>query len=106
MIMKRLTKRLSWFVLLVFLLLNVILCFQAYTLTHYDPTTTGKTADPHNLSSWQKLVVITTGIHNPRPVAKRFPDTTFLPVVLNSNKRINGWLIPVQHSKGTVILFH
>lgn len=93
-------------VLVLFVLLNAVLFFQAWALTHYAPDITGKTQDPHKLSFGQKMKVVFTGVKNPRPVNRHLPDVKYSSLDLQSNKRINAWIIPAGNPRGTVILFH
>jgi dipeptidyl aminopeptidase/acylaminoacyl peptidase len=85
--------------------MNVVAFFHAYKFTHFD-SSTKRTKDATRLSFAQKLGVALLGVSNPRPQNTSAPDTTYKTVLLKSNKEIECWLISVQHSKGTVAIFH
>lgn len=102
----KLLKRLLWSLLILFVLINVVACFHAYKFTHFASSDVKKTSNAEKLSFSGKLKALFLGINNPRPENKKLPTKKFEIVKLQSNKSIKGWLIPVNNSKGTVIIFH
>jgi pimeloyl-ACP methyl ester carboxylesterase len=80
--------------------------FHAYKFTHFDRSAETKTPDAKKLSFGQKAAALFFGVSNPRPENKATPDKRYEIIVLQSNKRIECWLIRTDSSKGTVILFH
>jgi uncharacterized protein len=102
----KLVKRLYWLCIVGFILLNVVSFFHAYKFTHYADSTQPKTKSPQELSFFEKLQPLFLGINNPRPQNKSFPSQKHETVILESNKRIECWLIQAPSPKGTVLLFH
>jgi alpha-beta hydrolase superfamily lysophospholipase len=101
---KKLLKKFAWFVLVVFILMNVVAFFHAYKFTHFSGNSQ-KTVSK-NLSFGGKLNALIFGISNPRPENKEKPMRPYETVVLQSNKKIECWNIKADSGKGTVILFH
>jgi len=91
-------------ILILFLILNLVAYFQAYKFTHFD-NSPNKT-DASNLSIFQKISALLFGVSNPRPENLMTPSQPFETIILNSNKKIECWLIKNDSSKGTVVLFH
>lgn len=48
-------KRLTRFLLYLFVIINIIACFHAYKFTHFDETITQKPKDPKDLVFTEKL---------------------------------------------------
>ncbi len=86
--------------------MNIVAYFHAFKFTHFSNTATTKTKGEEHLSVFQKINIILFGVNNPRPKNKIKPVLPFQTVTLISNKKIEGWLIKADSSKGTVILFH
>ena len=101
----KLFKRIAWFVLVIFLLMNIVAFFHAYKFTHFSSTTEAKTKS-ETLSLGGKLKALFFGISNPRPENKIKPKRPYETVILQSNKKIECWYIRADSSIGTVILFH
>jgi len=103
---RRLLKILLWTVLTLFILANIIAYNQAYQLTHFSTQKVTKTAKPEQLSMAEKIKTLFTGVSNPRPVNKKKPDLPYTTIKLQSNKKLECWLIKHPEAKGTVIMFH
>jgi alpha-beta hydrolase superfamily lysophospholipase len=103
---KKLKKKILLAFLLTFLLLNVILLFHAYNFTHFSANNEPRTKSPNSLSFSQKLKTLALGVNNPRPKNVAKPKQPYQTVNLQSNIKIEGWLLKKPESKGTVILFH
>ena len=102
----KLLKRLLWSLLALFVLINIVACFHAYKFTHFASSDIKKTSNAERLTFSGKLKALFFGINNPRPENKKLPTRKFEIISLQSNKRIKGWLIPVDSAKGTIIIFH
>lgn len=102
---KRMFRRVLWLLLLVFLLLNGIAFMHAYRFTHFSTQAPEKTKEV-NLSTAQKLQLLFTGVSNPKPQQKGVPARPYQTIKLQSNKKIEGWLIERDSAKGAVVLFH
>jgi len=103
---KKWLKRFLWALGIGFLLMNVIACFHAYKFTHFADTAVEKTGNPEKLSFGGKLKALVFGVNNPRPENRTKPSKPYETVVLQSNKRVEGWYIPVDSAKGTVVICH
>ena len=105
--MKRSTLlRKGLFALIVLLVLaNIIAGFHAYKFTHFSTGLKSGTRDESTLSLREKMKAVLFGVSLPRPVNSQ-PDAPFETIALQSNKRIECWLMPADSAIGTVILFH
>lgn len=98
------TNKLLIFVLILFILMNVVAYFHAAKFTRFDHSL-NKT-DASHLSFLQKVSALLFGVSNPRPENLITPTQPFETITLKSNKQIECWLIKTDSAKGTVILFH
>lgn len=103
---KKWLRRSVWIISIAFVLMNVVACFHAYKFTHFSDSAIPKTENPEKLSFAAKLKALFLGISNPRPQNKQRPSGSFETVMLQSNKRIEGWFIPADSAKGTVVICH
>ncbi|MCC6372670.1 MAG: alpha/beta hydrolase, partial [Bacteroidia bacterium] len=106
MIKNKLLKRSLWALLVLFLLMNVVAAFHAYKFTHFSSSNQAKTKSAKQLSVFDKIKVVFTGINNPRPANKKLPELPYRTLVLKSNKLIECWEIKATENKGTVAIFH
>ena len=106
MISRKIAKRSLLILSLAFIAANILAYTHAYKFTHFDSSEKKKTKNATSLSFGQKLQALFLGISNPRPKNKIYPARNYQTIKLKSNKEIEGWLIPIDSSKGTVILFH
>lgn len=86
--------------------MNISACFHASKFTCFTAAGAEKTANPHQLGWAGKLKAIFLGIDNPRPENHSLPNVPFETVHIQSQKMLEGWLVRVPDSKGTVALFH
>jgi len=103
--MKKIYKQLSYTLLFVFVLMNVITFFHAYKFTHFAHSGTPK-VKPENLTNSQKVGILLFGVNNPKPINTQFPTQKYTTLHLKSNVEIECWSIRVPNSKGTIIIFH
>lgn len=108
MIGKRRTwiRKILWTVFAGFVLMNVIAGFHAYKFTHFSDSGVQKTGNPEALSFAAKVQALLFGVSNPRPENKGKPSEPYTQVILQSNKRIEGWYISADSAKGTVLICH
>lgn len=102
---KKVFKFFLWILLVFFLFLNSIAFMHAYRFTHFSERVFQKTKDS-SLELSDKVQILFTGVSNPKPQNKQTPSRPYQVVSLQSNKKIEGWLIPRDSAKGTVVLFH
>lgn len=89
---------------------NLAAYAHARAFTRFAPTGR-RTPSPEKLTLGQKVQVLAVGVEVPRPVNARTPATYGLPYerhVFAGNRGIalEAWVIPVDRSRGTVVLFH
>jgi len=100
-------KKIGYTTLLLFILVNLVAYNHAWHFSHFD-TDIKKTKKPEDLSLFEKLVVLSVGISNPKPVNTVVPNKSYDELVINSHHgfKLSAWRINVDKSKGTVLLFH
>jgi len=85
--------------------MNVVVFFHAWKFTHFSDSSDPKTRSK-DLSAAEKLKAMVFGVNNPRPVNKSKPERAYETITIQSNKKIECWLIKADSAKGTVVLFH
>jgi alpha-beta hydrolase superfamily lysophospholipase len=98
-------KLIKWLVFFAFILLNIIAYNHAYKFTHFTKVE-GKRIKPENLSFTSKLNVLFWGVDNSRPENTATPNQPYKTILIQSQHSLESWLIEIENSKGTVILFH
>lgn len=101
---KRILKRILRLTLILFVLLNVIAFFHAYSFTHFSNSAGERSSQSPNFA--QKLKILFSGIDNPRPKNQSLPQIPYENITVQSNKKLQCWLIRTDNAKGTIILFH
>lgn len=86
--------------------MNIVAIFHSYKFTHFTNCSIEKTKDPKGLSTAQKINTFIFGVSNPRPENVTVPTREYETIQLQSNRKIECWLVKTKHSKGTVILLH
>lgn len=87
----KIIRRIIWFLVFVFILFNVIAYLHAWKLTHF--TTEAAERTTADISTTEKLKIAFTGVNNPRPVHKSRPLQPYETHYINSNKKLECWLI-------------
>jgi len=109
---KKITKRLIWSLVIVFVLLNLIAFVHSYKFTHFALSKIEKTQNAEKLNTFRKIKAMVFGINNPRPATKMKPTRHYETIELRSNKKIECWYLKNNNSdktdtvKGTVIISH
>lgn len=100
-------KPLARILLVVFVLMNIIAAFQAWSFTHFDDTV-GQRVNTDSLNAGQKAKMLLFGASLPRPVNTAVPSQPYETVTLQSNVQLSAWYIKTANPKpkGTVLLFH
>lgn len=92
--------------ILVVIAMNIVAIFHAYKFTHFNAEKRLRT-DPKKLTLFEKLETFAFGIDNPRPFNTDKPVRRFETVEVRHGKdTIECWRVPVDDSKGTVLIFH
>ncbi|MDB5260822.1 MAG: hypothetical protein JWQ14_103 [Adhaeribacter sp.] len=99
-------RKILWFLLALFLGLNIIAYNHAYHFTHFTAPENASKINAYTLSGTDKLKALFLGVATPRPENKKVPLRPYEHILLPGEKTLDGWLIPVPDPSGTVILFH
>ncbi|HET9825940.1 MAG TPA: alpha/beta fold hydrolase [Chitinophagaceae bacterium] len=102
-----LVKWILWFLLVQFILINISGILYGYKLTHfYEPTVSRAQSSSKNI--FTKTWKLFRGPKFQKTVITEVPHFPFETIHLktSSHLSIEAWYIPVDTSKGTVILFH
>lgn len=94
--------------LFLIILVNLVAAFHAWKFTHFESGAARRTGDEASLSFGEKAKALLTGVSLPRPELRHLPDVPYQTIMLQSNKLLECWLIPVDsaRAKGTVVLCH
>lgn len=100
-------KPLGRLLLIVFILMNIIAAFQAWSFTHFDDTA-GERVNTNRLSRAAKLKMLFFGASLPRPRNTEIPSQQYQTVKISSNVMLSAWYIKTTNPKpkGTILLFH
>ncbi len=82
---------------------------QARAMTHYVKDGE-RTAKPEKLSVTDKVWIVLTGVHVPRPTNQQTPKDGGLAyqthqIVIPNGEKLEAWFIPAKSSRGVVLLF-
>lgn len=99
-------RRLLIGLLLILAAANAVAAFHAWKFTHFSTDKIVKTGDPKQLSTVEKLLAVATGVSNPRPANTSVPSLPYQTIALQSNKKLECWLITHPSALGTIALFH
>ena len=106
--MKRVLKALLRFVIVLFLLLNIVVAFHAYKFTHFYNNGEIAVKNAAEKTGWDKTKEILFGINAQKKQNDVTTDSTFKTVYLKTKDslKLEAWYIPVDSAAGTVLLFH
>ena len=106
--MKKLFKIILRTAIVLFVLLNIIICFHAYKFTHFYDAGQVNIKPDSVKSGWDKTKEILFGINFAKKKNDVIADTSYQLVYLTSKDhlKLEGWYVPVDTAKGTVALFH
>jgi alpha-beta hydrolase superfamily lysophospholipase len=97
------------FLVLLFLLLNMLAYRHARAMTHFVATGASKRS-PESLSALEKVEVLLSGIAIPKPRHLDRPDRVGLAFERHSFPgdagRLEAWYVPHVNARGLVLLFH
>ena len=103
---KKYLKAFGGTLLTIFVLLNVVVCFHAYKMTHFTTKRVERLEDNNAMSASTKIKTILFGVENSRPQNAITPAQKFETIKLKSNVMLECWTINTDNAKGTVIIFH
>lgn len=106
--MKKVLKLVVRWLLILFVLINIIAAFHAYKFTHFYDHTTSVVKGPELMTGWEKAKVVLFGVNyakRPIYVTPEYPYQNFH-IITNDHIGLNGWYLPQKTARGTVILFH
>ncbi len=106
--MKRAVKQLLKFLLVLFILLNIITAFHAYKFTHFYDADKATSNSNIKKSGWDITKDILFGINAYKKKNTIAADSAFQTVYLKSSTcpKLEAWYIPADNAKGTVCMFH
>ncbi|UAY51905.1 alpha/beta hydrolase [Ferruginibacter albus] len=108
--MKRLFKYLIRTFIVLFILVNVVMAFNAYKFTHfYDAQTETASKKIEDKSKWDIIKGALFGINYSKKPNSIIPDLTFKIIHVKTKDSIDleGWYLKTDSvAKGTVLLFH
>lgn len=106
--MKKWVKRVMYFLLFIVVFINIVAAFHAYKFTHFYDADTAPTARPEQMTAWEKVKVILTGVDYVKRPINETPAQAFenIDVETDEGLRLKGWYVPVENPLGTVILLH
>ncbi|MGV3560397.1 alpha/beta hydrolase [Larkinella arboricola] len=102
-------RRIGLVLLVLFALLNVILAFHAARFTYfYDNPEKTPSKKPESYSTSEKLNAALFGLKLKKSVVTDYPKIPYETLRLTNElgQKLEGWYIPVEQAKGTVILCH
>ncbi len=105
MMSRKLLKKGSVLLLFLFVVLNAIVFSHAWRFTHFSDDVKHKLRF-ESLSFLDKVKYGIVGVGNPRPVTKNKPEVPYETIMINSNVKLESWLIEVEDAKGVVLMFH
>lgn len=105
--MKRTIRFLLKTLLTIFVIVNVITAFHAYKFTHFYDADKVKVKRNEDKTGWDKTKDILFGVKAVKQ-KNRATDSAWQTVQLTTvnGLKLEGWYIPKDSAKGTVILFH
>ncbi len=102
----KIIRKLALAFFMVFLLMNLVAFLHAWNFTHFTSRDT-RTPPPEELSVWQKINVLFTGVSLPRPENYTVPEVDFESTWLTAGEdSVALWEINGEINKGTVAMFH
>lgn len=109
--MKKFIKRITYFVLFLFVFLNVVCAFQAYHFSHFYDNITLE--DPQQMGIFEKTGVTLFGQQYPKSTvvdSLKVPHTSTT-IKTDDGLKLAAWdahhtVIDSQQAKGTIIMFH
>jgi alpha-beta hydrolase superfamily lysophospholipase len=106
--MKKWLKRVLYFLLFIFLFVNIVAAFHAYKFTHFYDSNKVHTKRPEDMSAWEKTKVILTGVDYVKRPITEVPSQPFEDITIKTSDGVSlaGWYVPVTNALGTVVMFH
>jgi alpha-beta hydrolase superfamily lysophospholipase len=86
---------------------NVLAFCHAWNFTHFSTEPKPRTDQPEELSRFDRLKVLLTGVENPKPTNELRPNFPYQTLDLASpNGRLEAWYSELPQAQGSVALFH
>jgi alpha-beta hydrolase superfamily lysophospholipase len=106
--MKKWLKRILFFLIAIFVLLNIMSAFHAYKFTHFYDNVQ-KVNAPEKMGFGSKLSSVFFGVKFPKSKIVELPTRHYenIEIKTEDGLKLKGWFIKADStSKGTVIMFH
>lgn len=106
--MKKLFKGIGATVVTLVLSLNVIVAFHAYKFTHFYDNKTGANKKYELMSGWDEAKALLFGVDYYKAKINSKPGYAYQTFHIKTSDGflLEGWYIPKDSARGTVILFH
>ncbi|GEO11476.1 alpha/beta hydrolase [Segetibacter aerophilus] len=106
--MKKLLRQVARLLLFIFVLLNIVAAFHAYKFTHFYDKGHTAVKKPELMDGWDKTKAILFGIDYFKLPIAATPTHPYQTTYIKTTDSIilEGWYVPKDSAKGTVILFH
>lgn len=106
--MKKGLQRIGYFLLTVFVLLNIVVAFHAYKFTHFFIQNQAAANPPTKATIWSVAGSMLFGIDSYKRPIEHLPNHAYQTFTITTQDGIplEGWYVPCKNAKGTVILFH
>jgi alpha-beta hydrolase superfamily lysophospholipase len=106
--MKIFLKQVLRILLFIFVLLNIVVAFHAYKFTHFSDYSTSPAKRTEQMTGWEKTKTILFGVNYSKRPIKDYPASAYqtFHATTADGLDLEGWYMPKDSSKGTVILLH
>ncbi len=98
-------KRSLWTLATLFVFVNILAAFHAYSFTHFSESDGAKTSMEEQ-GFWSKVGTVLTGVDNPKPINKIVPEVPYETITIDGEFPSECWLIKADSSIGTVVVCH
>jgi uncharacterized protein len=105
--MKKFIKFLLRTIIVLFILLNIVVMFHAYKFTHYYEPREYTIIPQEKKTGWDKTKELLFGINGVKQ-QNTAPDSSYKTIILITKEgiKLEGWMMTVPNSKGTIAMFH
>lgn len=98
-------KRSIWSAVTLFVLINVLAAFHAYSFTHFSDSIETRTS-LEKQGFWSKVETVLTGVDNPKSLNNIVPEVPYEIINIGGEYPTECWLIRADSSVGTVVICH
>ena len=100
-------KKITYLIVAISLLMNVVAAFHAYKFTHFSNEQGQLTPSPQKLTGLEKVKALLFGVSNYKPQNNVLPNSPYSTITIETNEgALKIWQTKVDSSKGVVIVLH